>query len=330
VRPYFRPDRGTWEVSVPSSLSKGKRYRPSFPDLAQAEKWLAEKSLESAQGKVTTLTSKSGGGMLVSELVALFLREKTGGMGAESARILTIRLGKLLAKFGNRHADEVTPWEAKRWLAGLGPSQRSRFGIFSECRGLYRWAIRYRIQKENPFDQMEPENKGQAAKAILTPDQMRKLLEMDCPEFFRAWLALGAFAGLRTIEIQRMDWKAVNRRGRQIFIGSEVIKKTRGLRHRYVSILPALRRHLPRCSSGAVVPVVRNTFADWRIKACEVMGWQRWPQNALRHSFASYHLAAFCDSAKTAHEMGHTSAEMVHSNYAEAVTKKAAREWWAL
>jgi len=159
---------------------------------------------------------------------------------------------------------------------------------------------------------------------------MGKLLGMDCPDYFRAWLALGGFGGLRSVEVFRLDWTAVKRGQNQIFIGEDVIKRTKGLRNRYVTSLPALKRHLPSLRSGPVVPVATSCFGRWRDRACDLMCWDRWPQNALRHSFASYHLAHFADAGKTAHEMGHTSAQMVHSNYAEAVTKKSARLWWAL
>jgi len=60
------------------------------------------------------------------------------------------------------------------------------------------------------------------------------------------------------------------------------------------------------------------------------MGWEVWPQNALRHSFASYHLAHFQDAPKTAFQLGHTSPQMVFSNYAETVKKKDAAAWWSL
>jgi integrase len=318
-------------VTVPASLSNGKRYRPSFQDQESALKWLAEKNLEHAQGKVVSLTAKSGlGGILVSEVVELLQQEKKAKQDPEAFRILRNRLGKFVAKFGNRHAEEVTPWEVKRWLENLDLSQRTRFGVFSECRGLYRWAIRYRILKENPFDQMEPETKGRASKAILTPDQMREALKIEVPEYLCAWLVLGAFAGLRTAEILRLDWRSVDRRAKNIFIGEDVIKKTSGMRNRYVEILPALTRHLPTPKTGPVIPIGEKGFEAARQRLSEAMNWPRWPQNALRHSFASYHLAMWKDAGKTAHEMGHTSPQMIYSNYAEAVTLKAAREWWKL
>ncbi len=331
LRPYLREDRGTWEILIPGSLSGGKRKRISFPDIESAETWIAEKSLAQAQGKSVGLTVRAASGaMTVAELVALLLKEKSSRQSVRAVTTLKHRLEKFRLAFGPRPADEVNPWAAKRWLDGLKLSQRSRFGVFSECRSLYRWAIRYQFLRENPFDQMEPEHKGRAAKSILTPEEMRQLLACEMTDWFRAWIALGGFAGLRTIEIKRLDWIAVHRSERQIHVGEDVIKRTRGMRHRYVEITPACLRHLPAGRTGPVVTMGRTGFVLECQRVCRQMDWSRWPQNALRHSFASYHLAQWQDSGKTAHQLGHTSSEMVYSNYAEAVTKRQAREWWVI
>ena len=65
-------------------------------------------------------------------------------------------------------------------------------------------------------------------------------------------------------------------------------------------------------------------------KAAKVIGREIWPKNCLRHSFASYHLAHFRDASKTAYEMGHTSATLLYSTYANSVSRKDAEAWWNL
>jgi hypothetical protein len=54
-----------------------------------------------------------------------------------------------------------------------------------------------------------------------------------------------------------------------------------------------------------------------------------WRQNALRHSFASYRLAAIQDAAKVALEMGNSPA-MLFKHYRELVTPEAAAQWFAI
>jgi hypothetical protein len=43
----------------------------------------------------------------------------------------------------------------------------------------------------------------------------------------------------------------------------------------------------------------------------------RWPNNGLRHSFASYRLAAIHDAPRVASEIGHTGRQMLYSTYRE-------------
>lgn len=54
-----------------------------------------------------------------------------------------------------------------------------------------------------------------------------------------------------------------------------------------------------------------------------------WPQNVMRHSFVSYHLAQFGDIQTTALEAGH-SPDMLFRHYRELVTKDAAAEFWSI
>lgn len=54
-----------------------------------------------------------------------------------------------------------------------------------------------------------------------------------------------------------------------------------------------------------------------------------WPANVTRHSFASYHLAAFESAAKTALEAGHSEA-MLFAHYRAVVTQATALEFWKI
>jgi len=54
------------------------------------------------------------------------------------------------------------------------------------------------------------------------------------------------------------------------------------------------------------------------------------PDNGLRHSFASYRLAATNDAAKTALELGHPNTKLLFSTYRELVTPEDAVEYWSI
>jgi hypothetical protein len=55
-----------------------------------------------------------------------------------------------------------------------------------------------------------------------------------------------------------------------------------------------------------------------------------WPKNGLRHSFASYRLAATHDAPRVAAELGHTSPQMLYSTYRELVLPEEAQRYWKI
>lgn len=56
---------------------------------------------------------------------------------------------------------------------------------------------------------------------------------------------------------------------------------------------------------------------------------ENWPNNALRHSFGSYHLAQFKDAAALALQMGN-SPSMIFKHYRELVKPKDAERYWGI
>jgi len=56
----------------------------------------------------------------------------------------------------------------------------------------------------------------------------------------------------------------------------------------------------------------------------------RWPNNGLRHSFASYRLAAIHDAPRVSVDLGHTSPQMLYSTYRELVLPTEAERYWKI
>jgi hypothetical protein len=54
-----------------------------------------------------------------------------------------------------------------------------------------------------------------------------------------------------------------------------------------------------------------------------------WPDNALRHSYASYRLAAVPDAARVALEMGNSPQKLM-TNYRELADGHDAKAWFAI
>ena len=62
----------------------------------------------------------------------------------------------------------------------------------------------------------------------------------------------------------------------------------------------------------------------------EAAGLSSWPTNGLRHSFASYRLAAIHDAPSVASELGHSSPQMLYSTYRELVLPEEAERYWEI
>jgi integrase len=170
--------------------------------------------------------------------------------------------------------------------------------------------------------------------AIYSVAELRLLLG-HAPSKLLPFFAIGAFAGLRSQEIMRLDWSDI--RFEQNFIEVTAAKAKTASR-RLVPLLPVLAAWLlpQRQREGHVVGYTRNdVLGEARQRFCAsgisvggVTVKFVWKPNALRHSYASYRLAEIKDAARVALEMGN-SPSMLFRNYRELVTDEQAKEWFS-
>ena len=102
--------------------------------------------------------------------------------------------------------------------------------------------------------------------------------------------------------------------------------------NRFVAMQPNLRAWLlpHRQLKGSVTP--QETHLLWRLfnHARKAAGIVEWPDNALRHSFASYYVAHFKDAKALALEMGHTDSGILFNHYRALVKPKEAARYWSI
>ena len=160
---------------------------------------------------------------------------------------------------------------------------------------------------------------------ILTPEQIARLLEAAAEETLPYW-AIGAFAGLRSSEIERLQWEQVDFEAGLIEVTA---KSSKTASRRHVKIEPNLHRWLSphMFQRGPVCPPgLPQRLLEDRQRA----GLTEWPSNALRHSFASYHLAHFRNQQQTSMELGHMNASIVFQHYRNLVRPEQAERWWKI
>jgi integrase len=243
---------------------------------------------------------------------------------------LKIRLGRFAKTFGSRTVAAITPMEIEDWLSGL-KDNRTDADLSPLSRGNYAraigvafsFAVRRKYAPGNPTSEINKPAAAAGDIGILGVADMTRLLAAT-PKTLRAYVAIGAFAGLRSAELQRLDWSDVHFDEGLIEITAQNAKTAR---RRMVTIQPNLREWLlpVRKHTGKVTPDdLRKQFEQAR----EAAGILQWPNNALRHSFASYHLAHFKDAAALALQMGHTNSGMIFEHYRQLVKPKDAERYW--
>lgn len=260
----------------------------------------------------------------VSVLVAEFLVSKRqDGASPRYLKDLTDRLRRFADDCGTRLAAEVMPSEIDDWLRSLEVAAQTRNNFRTVLRTIFEYAVLRGYARENPTTKTAKAKVVRGAPAIFTPEQMRTVLE-NTPREYIPYVAIGAFAGLRTAEIERLDWSEIDLVQKLVHVKAE---KAKSAQRRLVSISDHLAAWLaPHAKkSGQVAILVRTQ----RKKICKAVKMQ-WPANGLRHSFASYHLAQHKNAAATAAELGHTSPVMLYKHYRELVKPEAAARWWQI
>jgi integrase len=150
---------------------------------------------------------------------------------------------------------------------------------------------------ENPALAVDLPRSDEKPPGILTPAQAECLLDacLDTEPDILPVLILSLFGGIRRAEAEKIEWAEIGAK----FIEIKPEKaKTR--RRRLIPISAQLRAWLS-CARKIGVKMPTVNYADKFKRTLEKAGLRaEWPQNALRHSFASYHYAKNRNENETA------------------------------
>lgn len=141
----------------------------------------------------------------------------------------------------------------------------------------------------------------------------------------RLAVALGAYAGLRSAEMMRLEWKDIG--ATHIVVGAD---KAKTGERRLVPILPPLTGILKNTkrTKGKIFDYSKPSyFSRFLLGTIEAAGIES-IDNGLRHSFCTYRLAAVQSAPQVALEMGN-SPKIIFTNYRELATPKDAAIWFA-
>jgi integrase len=265
----------------------------------------------------------------VAELAKEVLEAKhKDGMSAIYIADLKKRFATFCADFGNRPIAAITVEELDNWLRNLNCGPKSRANYRANIGVMFSYAERRRVIDSNPVLRTAQPKLVDKPPEIFSVDELAALLSAAskrAPDMV-PMLAIAAFAGIRDSEIKRLDWSEVEQKRGHIEVKAS---KAKSARRRIVEMQPNLREWLRPFAklTGPVVPVNARKKLDL---ICEATKLARWARNGLRHSFASYRLAAIQDAPRVASELGHTSPKMLYSTYRELVLPEEAERYWQI
>jgi len=345
-------------VYIPKSLTGTRRVRKFFETRTDAELFAEaarrrgwETAIEEEGIRGGSAGSRNGG-RRVEEIWSAWMayQERVAASTMRKFRYV----GKAFCgRFGGREMRGLTHREIGDWLDGLECGNATRWDHYRVVRRCWVWARDYLEEVAgDPFLKIRrpPAKEDGAQPEVLSAVEMRRCFAvrvgMPAREAARwiVFLSLGGFCGLRTAEIFCVRWEDVTEN--EVFVRQP--KRVRGWMPRYVSLPENAREWLrvARELAGGdekngnegkdgldgvlVLPGGQRELYTIRRSVMDALGWQRWPQNCLRHSYGTYHLAGYRDLARTRTEMGHESEGVTRAHYATAARRADAEAWWGI
>jgi integrase len=259
---------------------------------------------------------------VVAELLAIKEARRASPRYLEDLRY---RLNRMAESF-RKEIGNVTTAEVQEWLDSQKFSAQGYGDYRSRLHLLFQFAVARGYAVDNPVAGVERVKLRAGDVEVFMPTEMARLLKAAPAEFLPC-LAIGGFAGLRSAEIERLEWSDIRLAERFIVVGASKAK-TAG--RRIVPIADNLAEWLQPYAQqqGHVWQAAHDKFYEAQQDTAQAAG-LKWKSNALRHSYASYRFALTNDAGRVAGELGN-SAAVVHKHYRELVKSADAERWFAV
>jgi integrase len=243
--------------------------------------------------------------------------------GANRREIYIKSLRYFLTPFAkeNQILSAVTTADIEAWLSKWNGVQY-RATWLNRINTLFSFARKRDYITKNPCDKIERPTIEKRVPKILTPAEAI-IAYRSCPHDCRAWVVLCLWCGLRPSEAARILWEDIN-----LEQGTITVRVSKVRRYRIVN-MPACAVELLRPlaeSSGAIAPhqtTLRRALRYMR----RGLNFERWPQDIMRHTAASYHLAITGDAGKVATMLGN-SPQILLTHYNGVAMLDAAKEFF--
>lgn len=238
------------------------------------------------------------------------------------------------SKFADTLISEIKTKDIEREISALPASARNT--TLSHLAALWSFAIRREWARENPIQKVERAHVAAPGVPVLTAKQLRRLFVAALrlhPEIV-PMMAIETFAGVRPAEAAKIRWEDIDPADNVLTV-TATAAKTRRARH--VTLHPQAvawldwHRSTGGSTTGTICPHPEMTLRRYLRAIHDRAGIKPWPQDCLRHTFASVALAAgWRDIGGLCLDLGHTSQAMLHKHYHRAIRKVEADRVFAV
>jgi integrase len=259
---------------------------------------------------------------LVDEFIA---NRRAKGKSEIYLRDLRTRLGRFKALMGERITADVTVSDVDHWIQSLGVGPQTQNNFRAVLSAMWTFAVRRGYAAANVIQLVDKSSVLRDHVPTFSPDEIGRLLTAAAPELIPV-LAIGAFAGLRPEEINKLRWEDLDFHERTIRVNASAAKTRK---KRFGEISDNLQAWL-RPFAGRTGPVAPPNLQKMRRATMKTAKIQKWPPDVLRHSFASAHYAFHKNPAHTAVIIGHRDQNMLLTHYRDLMKPSEAARYWAI
>ncbi len=240
---------------------------------------------------------------------------------------LDARIGQLVKAHPLKKVHEITTDDVAA-LINKPDGMQTRKNLRTVLSTFFTWCVAKKFCPASPVASVEKITVDNPEPEILTIGDCRKLLESakDYKDgVCLPYVALGTFCAIRPAELARISWDDIDLEEKTVTLSAKIAKMRK---KRIVEISDnAVELLLPHAIKKT--PIQGSNWRKDFEKVRELAGLSAWPQDVMRHTGISHHLAIHQNEGKTAAWAGN-SPNVIQKHYKGLVKATDAKDFWQI